>query len=323
MRKNWLFFILLVVLNCVLSACSPGESDTLYGYLEGELTYLSSPVAGYLDDLPVERGQQIVAGQSLFRLNTQPEKADLIRAEAQYDAAEARLADLIQGQRKTVVESIVAQLEQAEAQANLASLTLNRTKKLYRKEVVAKAALDMAEEEYDLALKRIAELRANLAEANLGARQQQIHAQRATIKAEKAVVEKQRWLYEQKDFKAKNSAVVFDTFYHIGEYVPATRPVLAMLSRDNIKLIFYIPEPKLSDIKLGDLVTFNCDSCETNNNQAEVEFISNLAEFTPPIIYSSKSRQKLVFRVEAKLQARELQKLKAGQPVSITLHSKK
>ena len=52
---------------------------------------------------------------------------------------------------------------------------------------------------------------------------------------------------------------------------------------------------------------------------ATVSFISDRAEFTPPVLYSKENRAKLVYLVEAKPAADVAAKLNAGQPVDVVL----
>jgi HlyD family secretion protein len=62
---------------------------------------------------------------------------------------------------------------------------------------------------------------------------------------------------------------------------------------------FYVPEPVLSTLSLGQTVALRCDSC-TDDLRARISFLSREAEYTPPVIFSEKERAKLVFRAEAK-----------------------
>ena len=50
-----------------------------------------------------------------------------------------------------------------------------------------------------------------------------------------------------------------------------------------------------------------------------MSFVSNQAEYTPPVLYSKESRSKLVFLVEARLDASVSDKLRPGQPVDVRL----
>jgi len=109
---------------------------------------------------------------------------------------------------------------------------------------------------------------------------------------------------------------VEQVYYRAGEIVPAGRPVLALLPPDNVKVRFFIGEPMLPRLKLGDAVTISCDGC-AGDLTAKVSFIARSAEFTPPVIYSQEERSKLVFLIEARPDTPE--RLRVGQPVSVTL----
>ena len=52
---------------------------------------------------------------------------------------------------------------------------------------------------------------------------------------------------------------------------------------------------------------------------AQVSYVSNEPEYTPPVIYSNETRAKLVFMVEAKPAPENSPKLRPGQPVAVTL----
>jgi HlyD family secretion protein len=61
-----------------------------------------------------------------------------------------------------------------------------------------------------------------------------------------------------------------------------------------------------------------CDGCPSALD-ATIRFISSQAEFTPPVLYSRESRDKLVFMVEAEPSRDQAAALKPGQPVEVTL----
>jgi HlyD family secretion protein len=105
-------------------------------------------------------------------------------------------------------------------------------------------------------------------------------------------------------------------YFRVGEIVSAGRPVIALLPPVNLKVRFFVSEPMLPNISLGDTVNVRCDGCP-DGLTARVSFIARSAEFTPPVIYSLEERHKLVFLIEALPQ--EPEKLRVGQPVTVTL----
>ena len=64
----------------------------------------------------------------------------------------------------------------------------------------------------------------------------------------------------------------------------------------------------------------NCDGCPPGI-AARIAFVSNQAEYTPPVIYSNESRAKLVFMVEARPDEKTALQLKPGQPVDVRIAS--
>ncbi len=116
------------------------------------------------------------------------------------------------------------------------------------------------------------------------------------------------------------NGVVQQIYFRPGEIVPAGRPVLALLPPGNIKLRFFVPEGLLPTIALADTVRVSCDGCRENIS-ARVSFISRTSEFTPPVIYSQEERNKLVFLIEAR--SEQTDHLRVGQPISVTLGSKR
>jgi len=105
-------------------------------------------------------------------------------------------------------------------------------------------------------------------------------------------------------------------YFRGGEMVAAGKPVVALLPPDNLKVRFFVDEASLPHIKLGDAVKVTCDGCAADLT-ATVSFMSRSSEYTPPVIYSTEERAKLVFLIEAR--PRNPDRLRVGQPVSVAL----
>jgi HlyD family secretion protein len=112
------------------------------------------------------------------------------------------------------------------------------------------------------------------------------------------------------------SGSVEQIYFRAGEMVPAGKPVVALLPPENLKVRFFVSEAVLPRIKLGDSVKVQCDGCAADLT-ATVSFMSRTSEFTPPVIYSTEERAKLVFLIEARPQRPD--RLRVGQPVSVAL----
>jgi len=76
----------------VFGGCSNSPQDRFQGYVEGEFVYVASPLAGQLESLQVQRGDQVKTGDPLFALDETAEKAALDMARAALVLSEAEFA---------------------------------------------------------------------------------------------------------------------------------------------------------------------------------------------------------------------------------------
>jgi HlyD family secretion protein len=108
-------------------------------------------------------------------------------------------------------------------------------------------------------------------------------------------------------------------YFREGEMVPEKRPVLSIMPPGNMKVRFYVPEPDLPKLAIGEGVRVACDNC-AGDLTAKIYFIATQAEYTPPVIYSLDERNKLVYLVQARPVRPDA--LRVGQPVSVFLNAK-
>ena len=77
---------------CLVTSCGRSGHHRIQGYVEGEFVYVSSQLAGPLQNLQVQRGDQVKAGDPLFELDNTVEKAALDQAHASLTFSEQDLA---------------------------------------------------------------------------------------------------------------------------------------------------------------------------------------------------------------------------------------
>ncbi len=300
------------------AGCSKDPRDTYQGYVEGEFVYLASSQSGQLTQLAVARGQTVSADAPMFSLEAQSEADAVIQARQQLQAAQAQQADLLTGKRRPEVEVIAAQLEQARADATRAATQLTRDEEQYKVGGIPKSQLDDSRAAAQSAAAHVRELEGQLEVARLPGREDQIRAQGAQVRAAQAALAQAQWKLDQKSVRAPHAGLVFDTMYRTGEWVPAGSPVVRMLPPENVKVRFFVPETMVGSLTPGRSVHIRCDGCGPDI-AAALSFVSDQAEYTPPVIYSNETRAKLVFMVEARPQPADAPKLRPGQPVQVVL----
>jgi HlyD family secretion protein len=300
----------------LVSACQSTHDVLVQGYIEGEFVYVASPLPGELETLAVERGAQVKEGDLLFSLESGSEKAARDEADRKVTQARANLEDAKLGQRPSELQSIQAQLDQAEAALVLSEKEFARQETLGISRVASKQDLDRARSTRDQDRQRVSQLKATLETARLGARDQQIAAAEAALKAQEAALDGAEWSLSQKRQNAPKAGLIFDTLYREGDWVGAGKPVIILLPPANIRARTFVSQGKVGLIHQGDSVQVRVDGVK-DPAEGRVTYISSKAEFTPPVIYSQDMREKLVFLVEISFDPTTAARLHPGQPVDV------
>jgi HlyD family secretion protein len=303
----------------LLYGCEQPPAQSHLGYAEGEYVLVAAPYAGSLQQLSVARGDTVTIGDALFALEQGNEIAARREAADRLRSAQARLDNLRAGYRPEQLAELQAQAREVAAARALSASQLERDRKLFKQKFISKARLDEAESKFLRDDARLAQINAQLklAKSSVG-RSDEVTAAKAEVDAARAVLAQADWRLAQRSVPAPATGRVHDTFFVLGEWVPAGKPVVSILPPSNIKVRFYVPESTIGAIRIGQAVSIRCDGC-ANPIAATVRYVSTEPEYTPPVIYSRESRNKLVFLVEARPSIEDAVRLRPGQPVDVTL----
>lgn len=301
----------------LLAACDGRPEGTWQGYAEGEYVRVGPIDGGTVDAIPVRRGDKVADGALLFQLDQTAEVAAQAQAVAQLAQAQSTYRNLLKGLRAPELEQIKAARASAAANLQKTSLDYTRAQKLFANGNVSKAALDSAKAARDAAAASVRELDAKLVTGELAARQDEIDAAEAAVKAAQAALDQANWRLSRREGHTPQGGTVEEVYFRVGEFASATQPVVSVLPPENIKVRFFVPEPELGGVHVGDTVSLACDGCPAGLT-GRIRFISSQAEFTPPVIYSEQSQAKLVYMAEA-WPEKTPEAFHPGQPVRVSL----
>lgn len=211
-----------------------------------------------------------------------------------YIQGENKLFELEDVELKTVIENAKADIFQAEAILKESNRAYLRAQKLMKNNFASLSEFEQREADY-----KTSKAKLDIALQNLIAAEKKLKDSAPEITG---------------DFYVEN------TFFVPGEFVSAGKPVVSLLSLKNIKIRFFVPQSILPKIKESEHVMVSCDGCR-EKIKAKISYISSQAEYTPPVIYSTESRQKIVFMVEARPDE-EANGLHPGLPVDVEIEGK-
>jgi HlyD family secretion protein len=263
----------------------------LSGYIEGESLFLAAPVAGTVGTIAAQEGQRVPAGAQLFTIDPATLSAQGEQARAQVAEARTQIAAAAANAQQAESEAVAAS-----ADADKARRDLNRLLSVRRDDPAAVAGKDIDAARAEL---REASARLNAARETAQARRAQIAAARAQESQAKGGEREVAIRVGQLAPPAPSAARVEEVYYRPGEWVAANQPVVSLLPDDRVKIRFFVPEEEVARYRPGRAVTFSCDGCAAGQT-AKISYVSPRPEFTPPVIFSRDSRDRLVFMVEAR-----------------------
>ena len=306
-----MFLCSVPLLSALFASCTP-PMPLATGYVEGDYVQIAALSTAQILTLPVASGDRVEIGQTLVELETRDAQIGLAQAKATLSRSESQLANLRQGRRPEEIAVIEAALASSKAQADEAQRSADRLRDLSTKGAATETQRDDAATAAAVAKARVAEIEANLAVARLPARTDEIAEREAA-----AALDHATWQLETRRLTSPAAGVVTDIIHHPGEIAVTGQPILTLLPDGAVRLRLYLPEPALAGVSIGSLLDVHCDACPPGLT-ATVSYIADGPEFTPPVIYSVDSRQKLVYLVEAQPMDGTL--LKPGQIVDVDLH---
>jgi len=186
-------------------------------------------------------------------------------ARAAYEGA-LRSLDLLYAMRDDPQE-IQAQVEAAEAQ--------------YR---AAEAAVEMA--------------RARLEGLQAGATDEEIAAAEAQVQQAQAELDGAQVLLDKLTLVAPFDGQVLEVVKHEGELATPGVPLITLADLNQVALTVYVPENRLGQVRVGQLVEVRVDSFPGRLFLGRVVSIASEAEFTPRNIQTQEERVNMVFAVK-------------------------
>src|SRR5260370_5563981 len=265
-----------------LAAFHRGSTALHYlGYVEGETTLVAPPIAGRLVARPVERGGRAKKGDRLYVIDTTQAEAEVARAMATLTEFQARHDNLLTGKRSEEQDVVRARRRELEATLTLAEQELKRQTDLTAKNYSSRQS-------YDQAVAQVAELRARAAAlarqeraGDLAARDTDVAAAAALNEQNQAHLARARNRLSDLMPIAAEDALVENTFFNVGEWVPAGSPVVSLLPDFRVKLRFFLPELDVAKARAGGRVRFTFDGSPPALF-ATITYVPPRADSTPP-----------------------------------------
>ncbi len=292
------------------------------GRLEAVEIDVATKLPGRIASIMVDEGDFVTVGQIVAHMDTDVLRAQLREAEAQLQRAQSAVETAKSTVSQTESEKAASQsvVAQRKAELDAASKRLGRTEKLAEKEVRTVEQLDDhqaafygAEAAYNAAIARVA-----AADASIATAKSQVIGAAAAVEAAKATIERIRADIEDSALKSPRDGRVQYRIAQPGEVLNAGGKVLNLVDLTDVFMTFFLPTASAGRIAMGTEARLVFDAAPHLVVPAKVSFVADVAQFTPKSVETAEERQKLMFRIKARIDPellkRHIRFVKTGLP---------
>ncbi len=292
------------------------------GRIEAVEIDVAAKTAGRLRQVLGNEGDFVVHGQVLARMDTdvlnaqlREAQADLRRATNAVETAQSTVAQ--RRSERTAAEAVVVQRN---AEREDARRHRRRQEQLFVNGAVSAEDLDDARAGFYGADAVVAAARATVAASRAGittADSLVIEAE-SSVAAAQARIEGIRADIVDSQLKAPRDGRVQYRVAQPGEVLSAGGKVLNLVDLSDVSMTFFLPTDQAGRVRLGADVHLVLDAAPELVIPARVTFVADVAQFTPKTVETAVERQKLMFRIKARIDPallqRHIRSVKTGLP---------
>ncbi|AHY44735.1 MULTISPECIES: HlyD family secretion protein [Pseudomonadaceae] len=292
------------------------------GRIEATEVDVAAKLAGRLLQIDVDEGDFVAAGQVLAQMDIQVLTAQLSQAQAQVRQAQnatrtAHSQVSLRISEKATAEAVV---HQRQAELTAAQKRYARTETLVRRNALPQQKLDddLAALQSGQAALSAARSQVLSTQAAIEAAQSQVIEAESTVEAAQASVERLQADIEDSQLKAPRSGRVQYRVSQPGEVLGAGGKVLNLVDLNDVYMNVFLPAQQAGRVALGAEVRLILDAAPQYVIPAKVTFVASVAQFTPKTVETANEREKLMFRVKARIDPvllqKHLEQVKTGVP---------
>ena len=278
---------------------------------------LSFRVGGRLQQLQVDEGAQIKAGQVLGRLDDAPQRNAVADAAAALAALQARQSLMHQGYRAEDVAQARAALDARQAVLTDARAAWQRQQELAGSGAAAVKALDAARSAHDQAQAQYQAAQQQYQALSKGYRPQEVAEVDANVQRAQAQLAAARLQLADTVLTAPANGIILTRAVEPGSMLAAGSTVLTLSLSQPVWVRAYVAEPQLGQAQPGRKVWIYRDG-RSQPYAAVVGFVSPTAEFTPKNVETADLRTAQVYRLRLIVSQPDAA-LRQGMPVTVKL----
>ncbi|MDO5621963.1 MAG: HlyD family efflux transporter periplasmic adaptor subunit [Paracoccus sp. (in: a-proteobacteria)] len=304
------------------SSAVPAGFANANGRIEATEINVAALSGGRIDKITVAEGDNVAQGDVLVQMDVIQMNAQKRQAEAQLRRAEigVETAGSLLRQAEAQVAAAAASVEQARAVSDAAATRLLRSERLVRNNTISQQTLDddRAADRQARAGLASAEAAVAAAEAGVGSARSQVVDAEAAVEAARAAIDVVTASINDATLHATRDARVQYRVAQEGEIVAAGARILNLVDLTDVYMTFFLPTSQAGRVQVGSEVRLVMDAAPEFVIPASVSYVADVAQFTPKTVETTEEREKLMFRIRARIEPELLRKysdyVKTGLP---------
>jgi len=292
------------------------------GRIEATEIDIATKLGGRIESITVKEGDFVKPGQLLVQMDTTTLQAQLNQAQAQQQQAENAIATAVSQVRqresqKTAGEALVTQRE---AEVNAVSKRYERVRVLVERNAMSRQSLDDALATLQSARAALAAAQAQVhaEEAGIAAAQSQVFGAQSAMAAARAASNRVSAEITDSQLLADRVARVQFRTAEPGEVLAAGGRVVNLVDLSDVYMTFFLPEREAGRVAMGADVRLILDAVPQYVIPAKVSYVASVAQFTPKTVETESEREKMMFRVKARIDPallrEHMEQVKTGLP---------
>lgn len=292
------------------------------GRIEATEIDIATKAPGRVKEILANEGDFVTAGQNLVQMDTEVLQAQRREAEAQLHRASIGVdtARTQVVQRKAERQAAAAVLAQRRAELDAAERRFQRSQELVKRGTASVEMLDNDRARFEGAKAAVSAAEAQIAaaESTISAAESQVVNALAAVDAARATIDRIQADIDDSTLKSPRDGRVQFRVAQPGEVLGAGGKVLNMVDLTDVYMTFFLPTEAAGRVAMGADVHLVLDPIPQFVVPAKASFVADVAQFTPKTVETAEERQKLMFRIKAKIEPELLKKyirqVKTGVP---------
>lgn len=265
-----------------------------------ESTAIGFEVAGRVEEVLVEEGDQVKQGETIALLDRQLLVAQRDQVVAELAAARAQLEELEAGARVEQIAAAEAKLSQLDSELQLARLQLDRREELRARQATSQEELDVLKFQTEVLLAQRQEAKALLDELVNGTRKERIVAQQATVSKLEAARQQADLQLGYGELTAPFDAIVVSRLRDPGAVVSPGQAVLELESVAS-EIWVGVPPDLVDRFEIGKPFALRIGHCDEPARLRSIIPRLDPKTRTQPLVFLSESQRRLPSGAVARL----------------------